>query len=64
MAPLPNRDDISPPANTPTRSATVPPTVAMEFAASRSSVGTSRGTTACAVERKNRFTEVTHRAPA
>ena len=55
---------MSPPANTPTSNATVPPTVATELAASRSSLGTMLGTTACAVERKNRFTEITHSAPA
>ena len=64
IAALPNASETSPPAKTPTSSATVPPTVATEFAARRSSVGTSRGTTACAVARKNRFTEVTHSAPA
>ena len=64
MAVLPHASAASPPANTPTSSATVPPTVAAEFAANRSSVGTRRGTTAWAVDRKNRFTEVTQRAPA
>ena len=40
-----------PPTNTPASKATVPPTVAIEFAISRSSVGTRRGTTATAVAR-------------
>ena len=61
--PVPNASATSPPAKTPTSRATVPPTVAIEFAASRSSVGTRRGTTACAVARKNRFTDVTNSAP-
>ena len=41
----------------------MPPTVAREFAISRSSVGTRRGTTACAVARKKRFAEITSNAP-
>ena len=48
---LPNTSETHPPTNTPARSATVPPTVAIEFAMSRSSVGTRRGTTAWAVAR-------------
>ena len=64
IAPLPNASEIRPPAKTPTSSATVPPTVAMPLAASRSLVGTIRGTTAWAVARKNRFTLVTKSAPA
>ena len=63
IAPLPKASETSPPAKTPTSKATVPPTVAIEFAASRSSVGTRRGTTAWAVARKNRFTDVTNSAP-
>ena len=63
IATVPNASATSPPAKTPTSRATVPPTVAIEFAASRSSVGTRRGTTAWAVARKNRFTDVTNSAP-
>ena len=47
----PARSTIHPPTNTPRSRATVPPTVAIEFAISRSSVGTRRGTTATAVAR-------------
>ena len=63
IAPVANASAASPPAKTPTNRATVPPTVAIEFAASRSSVGTSLGTTAWAVARKNRFTDITNSAP-
>ncbi len=61
---LPKASEMSPPAKTPTSNATVPPTVATPLATNRSSVGTNRGTTACAVARKNRFTDVTKRAAA
>ena len=53
-----------PPTKTPASNATVPPTVAREFATRRSSCGTSRGTTAAAVDRKNRFTDMMRSAPA
>jgi hypothetical protein len=49
--PLSVRSASHPPAKTPASSATVPPTVAIEFAISRSSVGTSLGTTVTAVAR-------------
>jgi hypothetical protein len=48
---LPNRSYAHPPKNTPASRATVPPTVEIELAISRSAVGTSRGTTATAVAR-------------
>ena len=54
---------ILPPAKAPTSVANVPPTEAIEFATRRSAVGTSRGTTALAVERKKRFAESTKSAP-
>ena len=53
-----------PPRNTPTSSASVPPTVAIEFAISRSSAGTSRGTTAEAAASWNRLIDRTASAPA
>ena len=48
----------------PVSSESVPPMVASEFAISRSSLGTSRGTTAEAAEREKRLIEITARAPA
>ena len=52
-----------PPRNTPTRSASVPPTVAIEFAIRRSSAGTRRGTTAEAAASWNRLIDRTPSAP-
>ncbi len=47
----PVRSTSHPPTNTPASSATVPPTIEIEFAIRRSSSGTSRGTITTAVAR-------------
>ena len=60
----PTMSSIRPPTNTPISSASVPPTVAIEFAISRSSAGTSRGTTAEAAASWNRLIDSTASTPA
>ena len=62
--PLPNASISGPPTATPRNRISVPLVVDTEFAISRSSAGTSFGTTAVAVVRRNRFAESTSSAPA
>ena len=59
----PIRSAIFPPTKAPTSDASVPPTVAIEFANSRSSAGTSRGTTADAAASWNRLIDRIASAP-